>query len=75
MKELAKQFIGEECVVYISPSSSSSCIRGVIKEVSDGGILIENAPAGGRELVNLDYVVHIYRRLDKKKGKNKSAAV
>lgn len=74
MKELAKQFIGEECVVYISPSSSS-CIRGVIKEVSDGGILIENAPAGGRELVNLDYVVHIYRRLDKKKGKNKSAAV
>ncbi len=67
MKELAKQFIGEECVVYTALSVSE--IRGIIKEVSDGGIIIENAPAGKRELVNFDYVIHICQTQKKKKGK------
>lgn len=67
MKELAKQLIGEECLVYTALSISE--IRGIIKEVSDGGIIVENAPARKRELVNLDYVIHICQTQKKKKGK------
>lgn len=70
MKELAKQLIGEECLVYTALSISE--IRGIIKEVSDGGIIVENAPAHKRELVNLDYVTHICQQQSRKKGKNKA---
>lgn len=72
MQELAKQFIGEECLVYTALSISE--IRGIIKEVGDGGIIIENAPAGKRELVNFDYVIHICRQQSRKKGKKKATA-
>ncbi|MBQ6947850.1 MAG: hypothetical protein IJN42_07360 [Clostridia bacterium] len=39
MKELAKQFIGKECLVYAFDNSQQ--FDGVIKEVTDGALLIE----------------------------------
>ena len=64
MKELAKQFIGEECIIYTIASNDGS-IQGVIKEIDDGGMVIERS-YGGREIVNLDFVTRI-RQYPRKK--------
>ena len=69
MKELAKQFIGEECIIYTIASNDGS-IQGVIKEIDDGGMVIERS-YGGREIVNLDFVTRIRQYPRKKNGKKK----
>ena len=69
MKELAKQFIGEECIIYTITSNDGS-IQGVIKEIDDGGMVIERN-SGGREIVNLDFVTRIRQYPRKKNGKKK----
>ena len=69
MKELAKQFIGEECIIYTIASNDGS-IQGVIKEIDDGGMVIERN-SGEREIVNLDFVTRIRRYPRKKNGKKK----
>lgn len=70
MKELAMKFIGEECLIYTITSSSGS-IQGVIKEVDDGGMIIEKG-SGEREIINLDFVTRIRQFPKKKNGKKKS---
>lgn len=69
MKELAKQFIGEECIIYTITSDGGS-VRGVIKEIDDGGMIIERY-SGEREIVNLDFVTRIREYPRKKNGKKK----
>ncbi len=69
MKELAKQFIGEECLIYTINDGSGS-IQGVIKEIDDGGMIIERN-SGEREIVNLDFVTRIREYPRKKNGKKK----
>lgn len=68
MKELAKQFIGRECLIYTVMSSDSS-IRGTVKEVTDGGIIVENKE--GTEAVNLEYITRIREWPRNAKGKKK----
>ena len=68
MKELAKQFIGEECIIYTITSNDGS-IQGVIKEIDDGGMVIERN-SGEREIVNLDFVTRI-RQYPRKKNRKK----
>ena len=70
MKELAKQFIGEECIIYTITSNDGS-VQGVIKEIDDGGMIIERN-SGEREVVNLDFVTRIREYPRNKKGKKKS---
>lgn len=70
MKELAMQFIGEECLIYTITSSSGS-IQGVIREVNEGGMIIEKE-SGEREIINLDFVTRIRQYPKKKNGKKKS---
>lgn len=65
MKELAKQFIGEECIIYTIASNDGS-IQGVIKEIDDGGMVIERN-SGEREIVNLDFVNRIRERKTERK--------
>ena len=65
MLELAKRFIGHECIIY----TFSSQLSGIIKDVTDGAILIENG--GAPEVVNLDFVVRIREYPKKKNGKKK----
>ena len=69
MKELAKQFIGKECIVYTVTSTDSS-IQGVIKEIGDGGMVIEKN-SGEKEIINLDFVTRIREYPRKKNGKKK----
>lgn len=69
MKELAMQFIGEECIIYTITSNSGS-IQGVIREVDDGGMIIEGK-SGEREIINLDYITRIRQYPGKKKAKKK----
>ena len=64
MKELAKKFINKECLIYAFDSSHQ--FEGVIKEVTDGAILVEKA--GTTEAINLDFVIRIREFPKNKKG-------
>lgn len=70
MKELAKRFIGEECVIEMITSSLSGGVQGVIREVGDNGLLVEKK-SGELEIVNLDFVTAIGQYPKKKKDKKK----
>ena len=71
MVELAKKFIGKECIVYAFDSNHQ--FNGIIKEVTEGALLIENA--GGLEAINLDFVIRIREYPTKKNGKKKSVVL
>lgn len=68
MKELAKRFIDKECV--ISSFDGNHQYEGIIKEVTDGAILVEKD--GKIEALNLDFVIRIREYPRNKKGKKKS---
>lgn len=69
MKELAKQFIGRECIIYTITSNDGS-VQGVIREIGDGGLLIERS-SGELEVVNLDFITRIREYPRKKNGRKK----
>ena len=69
MKELAKRFIGEDCIIYTITSNDGS-LQGVITEIDDGGMVIEKK-TGELEIVNLDFVTRIRQYPRKKSGKKK----
>ena len=73
MKDLAKRFIVEECIIYTVASDSGS-IQGVIKEVADGGMIIDRK-SGEREIINLDFVTRIRQYPRKKNGKKKDVVL
>ncbi len=54
MFELAKRFIEKECIIYAFDGNQYT---GVIKEVTEGAILIEKK--GNAEAINLNFVVKI----------------
>ena len=68
MKELAMQFIGKECIIYTVMSMDSG-IQGRIKEVTDGGIIVEKKD--GIEAVNLEYITRIREWPRNANGKKK----
>lgn len=63
--ELAKKFIDKECMIY----TFNSQLTGIIKEVSDGAILLENKNVS--EAINLDYIIRIREFPKNKNGKKK----
>ena len=71
MKELAKKFIAKECLIYAFDSSHQ--FEDIIKEVTDGAVLIEKD--GKLEAINLDYVIRIREYPRNKKGKKKSVVL
>ena len=71
MKELAERFIGKECLIYSFDSNHQ--YEGVIKEVTDGAILVEKD--GKLEAINLDFVIRIREYPKNKKGKKKSVVL
>ena len=54
MFELAKRFIEKECIIHAFDGNQFS---GVIKEVTEGAILLEKK--GATEAINLNFVVKI----------------
>ena len=71
MIELAKRFIGKECLIYAFDSNHQ--FDGTIKEVTDGAILIEKDQK--LEAINLDFVIRIREYPKKKNGKKKSVVL
>lgn len=71
MKELAKKLIGRECL--IDSFDGNHQYQGVIKEVSEHAVLIENR--GAAEAINLDFVIRIREFPKNKKGQKKSVVV
>ncbi len=67
MTEMAKRFIGKECLIY---TVNSQQLTGTVKEVSDGAVLIDNGKE--TEAVNADYIVRIREYPKGKNGKKKS---
>ena len=70
MYELAQKFIGKECLIY---TFNTSQLTGVIKEVNEGGLRIENGDT--LEAVNFDFIVRIREYPRKKNGKKKSVVL
>lgn len=68
MIELAKQFIGKECIISIITSSTG--VIGTIEAVEGRGMLVKKD--GVTTLVNLEYVSQIKEYPRKKNGKKKS---
>ena len=71
MKELAERFIDKECVIY--SFNDNHQFEGIIKEVTDGAILVEKD--GKLEAINLDFVIRIREYPVNKKGKKVSVVV
>ena len=71
MIELAKNFIGKDCLIYSFDNSHQ--FDGVIKEVSNGAVLIEKN--GELSAINLDFVIRIREFPKDKKGKKKSVVL
>lgn len=67
MFELAKQFIGKECIIY---TVTNAQISGFIKEVSENALRIESGKTN--EIINLEFVVRIREYPKDKNGKKKS---
>lgn len=67
MLELAKKFIGKDCLIY---TYNNTQISGVIQEITGNALLVENG--GSLEAVNLDYVLRIREYPRGKNGKKKS---
>lgn len=72
MKELAQRFIGKESLIY-TVSSDTSAEKGIIKEITENGILLDNN--GNRQAINLEYVTRIREWPRNAKGKKKTIAV
>ena len=67
MLELAQKFIDKECILY---TFDGRRFDGVIKEVSDGAVLLEKE--GSLEAINLDFVIRLREYPKNKNGKKKS---
>ena len=70
MIELAKRFVEKDCIIY---TFNGTQIEGIIKEVSDGALLVDKK--GTLEAVNISFVVRIREYPLNKNGKKKSVVV
>ena len=71
MIELAKRFIGKDCLIYAFDSNHQ--VSGVIKEVSNSAILVQNGET--LEAVNLDFVIRIREYPKNKQGKKMTIVI
>ncbi len=68
MNEIIKQYIGKDCLIYLS--NSSSIIKGNVASLNDNWITVKTKD--GNESVNIDYIVRIKEHPVNKNGKKKS---
>lgn len=71
MIELATKFIDKECIV--SSFDGAHGYVGIIKEVTDGALLLEKD--GKLTAINLDFIISIREYPRKKNGKKKSVVL
>lgn len=70
VEAMARQFVGKKCIIYTIADSTSS-VNGVIREVADGAMLVEDS-GGFLQAINLAFVTRIREYPRNKKGKEKS---
>lgn len=68
MKTLAEKFIGKDCYVY-TIANSMTAERGIITEVTDGGLLLEYK--GKSSAINLEHITTISEIPQKSKPEKK----
>lgn len=73
MEEMAKQFVGQDCIVYTITSNNGE-IQGTLLSACDGGLLLEDKNKQ-KQVINLEYVTRIREYPTNKKGKKKSVIV
>lgn len=71
MLELAKNFLGKECIIY---TFNSNQLVGTIQQISDGGILLLREDKSS-EAVNADFIIRIREHPKKANGKKKSVVL
>ena len=71
MFELAKNFLGKDCLIYAFDSGHQ--FSGIIKEVTEGALLLQTE--SGLEVINLDFVIRIREYPKNKNGKKKSVVL
>ena len=69
MSELIKNYIGKECVVYIS--NGSNAVSGIVSKVEEGWIEVKKQNEQ-TELLNIDYISRIQEYPRNKNGKKKA---
>ncbi len=66
MNELAKQFVGKDCIIYLFNGNEYT---GLVKDAVDGALLVEKK--GNLEIINLDFVARLREHPRNKNGKKK----
>lgn len=69
MSDIFNKYIGKDCVIYISNSSSNIIECNVIR-VADNWLTVKTRD--GEEMINIDYLVRIKEHPTNKNGKKKS---
>lgn len=69
MNEIFSRYIGKDCVIYLS-NSSSNIIECNVIGVSDNWLTVRTRD--GDEIVNVDYIIRIKEHPLNKNGKKKS---
>lgn len=69
MSEVFNNYVGKDCVIYLS-NSSSNIIECSVREVSDNWLTV--VTRDGTEIINIDYIIRIKEHPMNKKGKKKS---
>ncbi len=69
MNEVFNRYIGKDCVIYLS-NSSSNVMECRVNNVSDNWITVETRD--GVEILNIDYIIRVKEHPLNKKGKKKS---
>ena len=67
MNEIIKNYIGKDCVIYLS--NSSSVITGCLISLNDNWITVKTKD--GDEILNIDYIVRLKEHPVNSKGKKK----
>lgn len=67
MNEVINAYIGKDCVIYLS--NSSSVITGNLISLNDNWITVKTKD--GNEILNIDYIVRLKEHPVNKKGKKK----
>lgn len=69
MNEVFGRYIGKDCVIYLS-NSSSNVMECKVTGVSDNWLTVESRD--GVEIINVDYIIRIKEHPVNKNGKKKS---
>lgn len=69
MSDVFNKFIGKDCVIYLS-NSSSNIIECSVFSISDNWLTVKTRD--GEEIINIDYIIRIKEHPLNKNGKKKS---